>query len=188
MTEYPLSPALTAAMPAPGPLPGLNQTQADPLSELRDIHLPEPVNPWPVAPGWWILLLLILISLVFGIRFLLRRWRSNRYRRNGLIKLQQLQETYARDQDPQQYLLRFSELMKRIALVCFPREQVASLSGEEWVAFLDRTGGTDEFSLGHGQVLMYGTYEPGREFEVQALHELGLKWIKEHRYEWGRSN
>ena len=109
-----------------------------------------------------------------------RRRQSSRYRRSGLLQLKQLLEEH--QQDPQQYLTRFSELIKRISLVSFPREQVASLSGEEWVAFLDRTGRTDEFSLGHGQVLMYGAYEKDSQVEVQALHELGIKWIKEHRY------
>ncbi len=172
-------------MPSPGPqqqTPGLNQTRMDPLSELRDIHLPEPIQPWPVAPGWWVLPLLTVFALVFGIRFLLRRWRNNRYRRSGLQQLKQLQQDYRHNQDRKQYLNGYSELMKRIALTCFAREQVASLSGEEWVAFLDRTGHTDEFSLGRGQVLMYGAYEPETEFEVQELHELGMKWIREHRY------
>lgn len=160
----------------------MHQGQVDPLSELRDIHLPEPIHSWPIAPGWWILLLLILFSLISAIKFLRRRWKNNRYRRSGQQQLKQLLQEYQLHQDPRQYLKRFSELMKRIALACFPRERVASLSGEEWVAFLDQTGRTDEFSLGHGQVLMYGAYEPDTEFEVQPLHELGMKWIREHRY------
>ncbi len=45
-----------------------NMEAEDPLSQLRDIHLPEPVTFWPPAPGWWFILLLILIGLVFLYR------------------------------------------------------------------------------------------------------------------------
>ena len=47
----------------------------DPLSELRDIHLPDPVSWWPPAPGWW-----IAVGIGFGllaaagIGFGLERW------------------------------------------------------------------------------------------------------------------
>ncbi|MGB4246521.1 MAG: DUF4381 family protein, partial [Pseudohongiellaceae bacterium] len=34
---------------------------ADPLSQLADIHLPEPIGFWPPAPGWWVLLVLLLV-------------------------------------------------------------------------------------------------------------------------------
>lgn len=184
MAEYRPSPTLTAAVPTPAPQqtpPDLSQSQINPLSELRDIHLPPAIDSWPIAPGWWILLLLLLLALLFSGRYLYNRWRSNRYRRSGLQQLKQLLQDYRHNQDAKVYLKRFSELIKRVALACFAREKVASLNGEEWVAFLDQTGRTDEFSLGHGQVLMVGAYEPETEFEVQTLHQLGVKWIRQHR-------
>ena len=50
---------------------------ADPLAELRDIHLPEAVGYWPLAPGWWLLLVsaLVLAGLIV--------WTVRRYRRNA---------------------------------------------------------------------------------------------------------
>ena len=37
---------------------------AEPLADLRDIHLPQPISWWPPAPGWWILLGLLLVSIL----------------------------------------------------------------------------------------------------------------------------
>ena len=39
---------------------------------LKDIHLPEAIGWWPLAPGWWILLLLIGL-LIFAVVIWLRR-------------------------------------------------------------------------------------------------------------------
>ena len=49
--------------------------QGDPLAELRDIHLPEAVSLWPLAPGWWLLLALIAAVLGLSIAVWLRRYR-----------------------------------------------------------------------------------------------------------------
>ena len=60
---------------------------ADPLAQLRDIHLPEPVSWWPPAPGWWIVLLLSLAAVVLVIYYLRKYWLQRRYRRVALREL-----------------------------------------------------------------------------------------------------
>jgi hypothetical protein len=155
--------------------------QMDPLAELRNIHLPDPVSSYPTAPGWWLLATLILVCTYLLIRWLIRYWRSNRYRRVGISQLNEIFKQFEANEDAKQYLASFSELLKRLALTIYPREQVASLTGEEWVAFLDRSAKSKAFSMGAGQVLMYSTYEREASFDVQELHQLGLNWIRKHR-------
>ena len=45
------------------------------LKDLRDIHLPDPVSIWPLAPGWWALMILVPV-LYFLIRFIVRKVRE----------------------------------------------------------------------------------------------------------------
>jgi len=70
-------------------------------------------------------------------------------------------------------LRHLPELMKRTALAAFPCAEVASLSGIEWLRFLDRTGHTDAFTRGHGQLLPEIAYDP------RAVTQLGTASVEE---------
>ena len=75
--------------------------------------------------------------------------------------------------------------MKRTALAAFPREAVASLSGMEWLRFLDRTGHTDAFTRGPGGILSELAYDPKLATRldtaaVEALFRLVRRWIRGH--------
>lgn len=158
----------------------MDPAQGDPLSQLRDIHVPEHITTWPPAPGWWLLAALAVIAIGAAIWWLHRRWRGNRYRREALAELEALRHDFDRTQVTHDYLERFSALLKRVALTHYPRESVANLTGERWVEFLDRTTGTTEFSMGVGQVLVSGPYEAAPDADIERLHELGEYWIRQH--------
>ena len=160
-------------------MPGMMQ-QADPLAQLRDIHLPGALaETWP-APGWWLLALLLALGLSAAIIWLYRHWRSNRYRREALRELQALHHAWLRQGDERHYLNALQHLLKRTALTGFNREQVASLTGESWVAFLDESIGSRDFSTGDAQVLIDGNYNPGISVQVEALHRMAERWVKHH--------
>lgn len=160
---------------------------ADPLAELRDIHLPAPIDNWPPALGWWLLALLGMISVIAIAYGLWRYWHANQYRREAMVQLKQLRQQHASTSGD--YLYHYTTLLKRVALTRYPRAKVAALTGEHWVAFLDETGGTREFSMGVGQVLIQGQYQAPRRtgatnldnIDIEALHKLGERWIKRHR-------
>ncbi len=158
----------------------LPNTQTDPLAELRDIHLPGPIEFWPPAPGWWILTIVSVVLVVYATYRLWRWWQSNKYRRDALSSLNQLMQKFESDGDSISYLADLQILLKRVALSHYDRTQVASLSGEAWVAFLDTTGKTTEFSMGEGQALIDGHYIEHPEPDVLALHRLGQTWIRRH--------
>jgi hypothetical protein len=82
-------------------------------------------------------------------------------------------------------LRHLPELVKRAALAAFPREVVASLSGVEWLRFLDRTGHTDAFTHGRGQLLPELAYDPrlAAQLDAAAVEDLFCvvrRWIRGH--------
>ena len=98
------------------------------LSSLHDIIVPEPVSWWPLAPGVWVLLGVATVVVLVLTWRALRSWRTNAYRRAGLALLTDAGTAHD-----------ISVILKRVALAAFPREQVASLYGTEWIAFLNQT-------------------------------------------------
>jgi len=78
-------------------------------------------------------------------------------------------------------------LVKRTALHAYPREEIASLSGEAWLRFLDASYNGTGFTDGPGQILAQTAYLPSNELEacnkedISLLLKLVRKWIKKHR-------
>ncbi|QGU33119.1 DUF4381 domain-containing protein [Thermochromatium tepidum] len=150
----------------------------DPLADLRDWHLPEPVSWWPPAPGWW-LVAVVLIALVLVVRPWWRRRSRASVQRAARRELARLGRELAVHGDRRRYLAELSHLLRRLALARYPRAQVAGLVGEDWLAFLDATGGAGAFSKGVGRVLVESAHRPADQIdlEVEPLAELVERWI-----------
>jgi hypothetical protein len=130
---------------------------ADPgsLENLHDLVMPVPAPWWPPAPGWIIVSAALIMVLGRWLIRAIRHGQSNRYRREALVLLGKMDDAET----------ELPTLIKRVALSAYPRERVASLTGEQWLAFLDQTGHTDAFTTGAGRWvarLAYNQHWPPR--------------------------
>ena len=151
-----------------------------PMADLRDWHLPDPVSWWPPAPGWWIVAAGVLIALALVVRLWLRRRGRISFRRAARRELERLERELATDGDRRRYLAELSRLLRRLALARYPRDQVAGLTGDDWLAFLDATGGAGDFSDGVGRVLIESAYRPADQIDCdpERLAALVGRWIE----------
>ena len=162
-------------MSAP-PLPEIFGNYA--LVDFVEVVSPAAISWLPQTAGWlWLAALLLALALYYGWRKL-QRWYRNRYRREAAARLQQLAAAEAGGD----WLVELNKLVKLTALSGFPREQVARLSGREWVDFLNRHCASPPFSEDQGALLARGVYEhvevaDGRR---QALYAACLNWVQCH--------
>lgn len=138
------------------------------LDNLREIILSPPVPWWPPAPGWWVLFALLTVVAVIAAFRAWRRWRAAAYRRAALRELAAAANASA-----------IAEILKRTALVAYPRTEVASLSGSAWLSWLAQTGGqqapaavTEALTMG-----VFTNHEDANAFEVTTF---AADWIRNH--------
>ena len=156
----------------------------DPLSQLADIHLPGPVSFWPPAPGWWLLAALLLAAGAWFAWRQFRLWQERQRLQRVLKELDVAMAAFRRVEPGEQrnaqglaLLYTVNSLLKRVALVRHPEAEVAALTGQDWLDFLDACGGAGEFRSGPGQVLAEGEYRPRFDADADALYATVRRWI-----------
>jgi ABC-type transport system involved in Fe-S cluster assembly fused permease/ATPase subunit len=100
----------------------------DPLAQLSDIHLPANVHSYPIAPGWWLLAVIVLALIIYGLLKL----------RQAMIK-RQAQKMALKQLSTATDISAMVALLKWAALQYFPRSQVAHLTGNAFKNFLIAT-------------------------------------------------
>ena len=132
------------------------------LTNLRDIVPPDAPPLWPLATEAW--LLLLILASIAAILIYQRRQAKKRdaYRRAGLALLDGVSTVHD-----------VSVVLKRVALAAYPREQVASLYGEDWSSFLRQTCHRHDYSL----VLRAKPDDPASREVIQLAGD----WIRHHR-------
>ena len=105
---------------------------------LRDLHLPESIDWWPLAPGWWLVIGLIVFASGWLILRLWRRRQFHAPRREAMRQLAAIEKQYLVHRNPVVLGKQISELLRRGMLSYAPRLEVAGLTGESWLEWLDR--------------------------------------------------
>jgi hypothetical protein len=157
------------------------------LGKLADIVEPAPVSWMPQTWGWAALAGILAVLLAWAIWCWYRRRQANRYRAEALVELARLQVQIVDREKRALALITMSALLKRVALVAWPRAQVAALSTSAWVAFLREHAGRavfpefaermlDDIEYRPGQALQAVTQDQAQEF-AQAVRG----WVEKHR-------
>ena len=146
---------------------------------LRDIHIPEAISWWPPAIGWWVLAVLIPLGLYLIFKL------YKRVTRKTALKSAKKQFKSLRDNDQlskQDKLVALSSLMRRTAVSLYPRTEVASLTGDEWLNFLDKSIPNRGFNSDTGWLLTQGLYaKQDDSYYIAPLFNLCEDWLNSQK-------
>lgn len=107
----------------------------DLLSQLRDIRGLDAVSWWPPAPGWWMVLGLLMVLAGMALHMQRRReeyrasWQADMRARLAALRADQ-------SRNVKQKAAELSELMRLIAMRRFGRDVCAGRQGREWLGWL----------------------------------------------------
>jgi hypothetical protein len=151
------------------------------LDRLHDVVAPSAAPWWPPAPAWYWFMAAASLALLIIAVIALRQWLRNRYRHEALAELARLEAA----QRPE-FIEHLAELLKRTALSVWPREEVASLTGPEWLAFLNRTGGNAKLAINLGSELERAAYDPHtaatlNDAQRRELTAFVRDWLTHHQ-------
>ena len=57
---------------------------------LKDIRYPSEIDWWPLAIGWWLIIFIIFLVLIFLGHKYYNQWKKNRARRLALNELKEI--------------------------------------------------------------------------------------------------
>lgn len=147
----------------------------DLLDQLHDLAEPPPVSMMPATWAWAVLAGMVALAVAAALVAWRRHRRATAYRRAALAELDALVPGLAAG-DPGA-LARLQELLRRTALAAFPRAEVATLTGDAWAGFLDRTGGAFG-SL--APAIAAAPYKPPAAYDGAAVTAAARAWIRGH--------
>ncbi len=147
---------------------------------LRDIHLPDPVSWWPLAPGWWLLLALLVLAI--AAFYLFRFYQKKQaIKKQVLIEFERLCQRHDKDKNSIALIQSLSTLLRRACISFYPRSEVASLTGSAWLDFLESTGSKETFNTEQGKLIASAPYLAENtllNFDIKNLITICHDWLK----------
>lgn len=161
----------------------MNSSQ-NPLDQLKDIQLPDPISWWPLSFSSWVLIFSISALLFATLWFVFDRHKRNAYRREAQAKLITIGNNH--QLSSQQKILQINALLKQVAITLYGRQTVTVLNEQAWLDFLKSTA---QFIAQPSELsqLLNQAYQPENRLNpvdlaraLNAWQEYAQLWIKGH--------
>lgn len=141
---------------------------------LRAMYTPEISNQ--LAIGWWMIFVLTLLFLFFcGYCYQKLTRKTAIKTAKKILKILKNNST----QTPQEKLEIISTLLRRVAISCHDRSNYASLTGKNWLLYLDSSFKENPFSEQTEHLLILTHYQKqSQHFDINNLILLVERWLK----------
>jgi hypothetical protein len=162
------------------------------LKEMKDIHMPTTeISIWPLAPGWWIVIVAVSLFLYFAIRYYIKFTESMEVKAKK--ELEKIETKFAEHQDIKKLSIDISALLKRVAIVKFGYNDIAPLHGKAWLDFLRMHFAETELDQSFSKIIAEAPYAPDeydfskifdtkkeKQEHVDSVFKTTQKWIEQN--------
>lgn len=137
---------------------------------LHDIVEAPDVSWWPLAWGWWVLILLCLSTILIISYRWYQSYRRQRAKRAALVQMNNSGTS----------LSELNLLAKQAALAYFPRQQIAPLRGTDWFRFLVQQMPAKRQAAFSSQLDSWqdALYRPQQDQDISAYRNLMQEWVR----------
>jgi hypothetical protein len=163
--------------------------QQSPLIEkLHDIHEIDQISKWPLGIGWWVVIGMLSIGIFIFLVWCLKQsiykktWKYKAWLELSCMQKQIKNEHISDNYSGKSYLNQFNNLLRKIVVHKFPRNECAHLVGDKWLVWLTNNDPKKYNWSRHKNLLINMPYSDNsidfnsNEF-IAMLHAL-KKWIK----------
>lgn len=157
----------------------MQMNQGPALSQLRDIHLPPAISDFPIAYGWWVLLVLGLTVIATVIYLIIKHRQKTAVKRMALALLDQHYKEYKADKNDGLFLQQCNQILKRYCLNHYPH--AVSLSGPNWANFLICYSQKTKFSDDVINAISVGLYQKNCSYNSDDLYQACRSWLKNNK-------
>jgi hypothetical protein len=161
------------------PTSNMNASPAADLSQLKDISLPTAISDWPIAFGWWALLVITLLSLFAAVYFWQYFKAKNANKKAALHLLKLKYHQFKADSDSLDFLQHSNQILKRYCLKQYPA--AVSLSGSAWINFLIRHTEKTFFNEELAYAMSEGLYQEDCQCDADKLYAACSSWLKNNQ-------
>lgn len=141
----------------------------DPLAQLQDIVTPEQITWWPLAWGWWVLIILAIAAIAAIIFLIVKRYQLMKAKKAALNALSTINVD-----EPINAVKQINNILKRAVLAYAERSDVAELNGDKWANWLNQNGKT-----AISKELLGLAYQPNCEAaQAKQYQQHATAWIK----------
>jgi hypothetical protein len=180
----PLAPAAPSAPPAVNHPAFAAEPQQDMqalMAQIIEIQSPPEVGLWPLAPGWWVLLVALTLAGSWSTWALLRWIKRRAYRRSGLRLLKRLQQQNGLGGGA--LARQLNEILKRTALASphYRHLHIGSVHGAAWQAFLCQSTPDFPNKTELAAALAQAHYRPKAPLDTGASLQFCEFWLRKHQ-------
>ncbi len=169
---------------------------SNPLDQLRPIIQPaHDISWWPLAPGWWLLLGLLIVLVLFTLWLKARSRTKQAEKKRWDNAYQNLEDFYQeclsqkdRSVAIQNYLQKSNEILKRAVHHHVTYASQATLTGNDWVSFLKTIPLARNICCAH----FYGNQLYAKRCEenipIEEIHQWTCAWLQAFQQQLHKKN